>query len=120
MQQDKTTCLSGHEGPLCSLCASGYAMQSGKCRECGSLGPWPPVIAAALALLVFIFLFFFSWFPLFPEWLQAKLSFSTDKISEHAAGQAASEEGKREEVNLGGNANKTSGSESQTQASGTC
>jgi hypothetical protein len=72
-------------------------MQSGRCRECMSLGKWPEVVAAALALVIFVFLFFFSWFPLLPEWVQSKLSFFTDKIEEKATEKAQEGKGEREE-----------------------
>ena len=73
-------------------------MQSGKCRECGSLGVWPQVIAVLLGILIFLFFFFFSWFPLLPDWLQTKLSFATDTISEQAQKKAQDAQGEREEA----------------------
>jgi hypothetical protein len=76
-----STCVEGHEGPICSLCASGYAFQSGRCVQCGNLGVWPQIIAAILAFVVFVFIFFFSWFPLLPDWLQNKLSPATALVS---------------------------------------
>jgi hypothetical protein len=86
-----STCLQGHEGPVCSLCSQGYALQSGRCRECGSLGVWPQLIAALLGLVVLVFLIFFSWFPLFPEWLQTRLTFATTFIANQSANQAEEE-----------------------------
>ncbi len=80
-----SSCLQGHTGPVCSLCIPGYAMQSGRCRECGTLGVWPFIIAALLGIVVLIFLLFFSWFPLFPLWLQKKLTFTTDMLAKKTA-----------------------------------
>jgi hypothetical protein len=97
VQDGNTSCLPGHQGPLCSLCESGFAAQSGRCRECGSLGKWPELIAAALVLVVFVFLFFFSWFPLLPEWVQNRLSFFTNTIEEKATQMAEAGQGGREE-----------------------
>ncbi len=97
VQQGNTSCVAGHEGPLCSICIPGFAMQSGKCRECTSLGAWPQVIAAALALIIFIFLFFFSWFPLLPSWVQQKLTFASTKITDVSGEQANKKQGEREE-----------------------
>jgi hypothetical protein len=96
LQDGNSTCASGHKGPLCSICIPGFAMQSGKCRECTSLSVWPQVIVAILACLVFIFLFFFSWFPLLPEWLHNKLSFATTRISTQSGEQSQKRNGQRE------------------------
>jgi hypothetical protein len=116
-QQGNATCVAGHQGPLCSLCIPGFALQSGKCRECVSLGAWPQVIAAALALVIFIFLFFFSWFPLLPSWVQQKLSFSSTKINNFTGEQASKNQGEREEF---GKKELQAGSESETSGIQCC
>jgi hypothetical protein len=88
LQDGNTTCVSGHEGPLCSLCIPGYAMQSGQCRDCGSLGVWPQLVTALLAFVVLLFLLYFSWFPLLPLWLQAMVSFARDSMTDTAEEEA--------------------------------
>lgn len=85
VQEEGSTCLKGHTGPLCSICAPNYAMQSGACRDCGVLGVWPQVIAAVLALLIFIFLILFSWFPLLPDRVQQLFDSFRGRIGNEAA-----------------------------------
>lgn len=62
-------CREGHEGPVCGLCTSGWAMENGLCVECkGSRNEASLIVLVlAIATAVILFLYFFSWRPLFGE-----------------------------------------------------
>lgn len=62
-------CREGHYGPVCGLCTSGWAMESGLCVPCkGSRNEAAlAILILAITIAVIIFLYFFSWRPLFGE-----------------------------------------------------
>ena len=62
-------CREGHEGPVCGLCRSGWAMENGLCMQCSGTrdGASLVILAILIGLICVVFLYFFSWKPLFGE-----------------------------------------------------
>ena len=65
-------CLQNRKGPVCGVCAEGYAMTSEGCsaKKCPSqeeMSIWRSVAIACVALLAFFLYVFLSWRHVFPQ-----------------------------------------------------
>ena len=95
---EPTNCVPGNTGPLCSLCVSGYAIQSGQCLPCNpgsAYALWSPGEKAGLILPIIVFSLLAIMFAFFQP-LSPRLERTASRISDTTV--AASEKAKAKVV----------------------
>ena len=95
---EPTNCVPGNTGPLCSLCISGYAIQSGQCLPCNpgsAYALWSPGEKAGLILPIIVFSLLAIMFAFFQP-LSPRLERTASRISDTTV--AASEKAKAKVV----------------------